>query len=1091
MTKYFDEVCQDLAKVLPKHISLEKAKEASFVGYTGSTNIRYIKDLVYYILKLKSGIITQSVIDELINAFATPKEPVVTGVILARLLRDSIAEFDYNLLTEDNLLKIIKAAGKSKNVAGNIMAVADLKDWAPEKHHKKLLELHENPNVCLNMFRKLIVNELKCQSHNDKERDNIFDILLSSFENTAVQEGSVYLVERLFDQLGYLMQSNPELITAENIEKLVAQPGNFDFIKNTLITPKNYREIKMNLFGRNVTVAGLANPKNNENELGVFDFLQNRGFSKIISLHEEPTDPYLVKYYTGEDNSGREIIDKRMSDWSAPNTDDFLELLRYIRNSNDNSIALFCGEGFGRTGTFHAGLALYELMERKYNENKDCFNDFNPEKIMSFIPYKENDSRVLMTSNVYEAIRKVRMDDGSSPKFRNAAETPGQYYSLMQLEKELARRFSAKNRREKLGDKSVELDILAEDLGKPLNAKLSKVMSEQELDELFDHFRNDRFAAIENTRTANKDEFRIMIDALAKKAKLAGDFNVLDKLEKQGANLNNITDVNPEELNQVIEVLSQNNSDSFSLEYADSYLKKVKNYCTYEVYNYMVANIMRQLSTSDTYKFKDELIGMLFEHEHLHNNNPNPSLSHKISDHNRYRYVWNQVRNFFLDDNSNNNASFLKFKASVEVYFPNPHENELCQIIDDVAFHHLITGSTYNSISIPGRMLAADAVSDECKKNIKNILPNTDNFINLLRDEARFTNPSTSAMEVDESKINDLLCAYKIILTSETYTHFINKVLSRIETTEIVNCKLEIIRALIKAGANPNKLIYQGFDHHGIIPDSNEILQAGNKGYIDSVVDRTPTVLPGYSYPGEDMLNPAIILIDKQGMNEEPEIEGLFLPDNKLIFALRADGILAIGAKPKYSMAEKIQELMPSYEHMPGDYYGGHPTLTKSFNDPNKSVSPVYAGWLTLREVDGNRFIEAPLESGRFNNQHLTPEQRKVVELKIASQLMSALGENLPVRFNNGDYRNTREYFHKDIPYPEELYNEITFEDICKADPKEASNIISNIIKMGQQYVAREMQKILNETNQSQKEKDSVKNEQSINTSGKTSPHSK
>ncbi|MDX2346307.1 MAG: hypothetical protein QNK11_05510, partial [Legionella sp.] len=127
--------------------------------------------------------------------------------------------------------------------------------------------------------------------------------------------------------------------------------------------PKNYREVDFKIAGKNIKIAGMARPGfESQKPEKVFQFLSKNDYTTIISLQPNEVDKQLA----GKCHPPIEYIEQQVKDFTSPSIEHFEAIYDRIKigDSNPNEkIVIYCGEGFGRTGTVLAALKLKELMQ--------------------------------------------------------------------------------------------------------------------------------------------------------------------------------------------------------------------------------------------------------------------------------------------------------------------------------------------------------------------------------------------------------------------------------------------------------------------------------------------------------------------------------------------------------------------------------------------------------------------------------------------------------------------------------------------------------------------------------------------------------
>jgi hypothetical protein len=204
-----------------------------------------------------------------------------------------------------------------------------------------------------------------------------------------------------------------------------------------------------------------------------------------------------------------------------------------------------------------------------------------------------------------------------------------------------------------------------------------------------------------------------------------------------------------------------------------------------------------------------------------------------------------------------------------------------------------------------------------------------------------------------------------------------------------------------------------------------------------------PSIKPKYSYPGEGCINP--------GYQDITSIQYLLLPQEKRIWALRSDFILATGVKNAYEkeygytgFKDSFSKSLYSFINWNDRY--GHPSLT--LPEGNYDGSAFYAGYICQR--DG--YLQVYLVSGRFERTDLNEQQTRILEAYIAAQFQTVYGEQ-DIVFDYGDsevpsYHTT--FFSGsafDKANPQRRYNSSLIRNILQnipGAPNEDKNILED-----------------------------------------------
>ncbi|KTD13727.1 hypothetical protein Lgra_0862 [Legionella gratiana] len=190
-------------------------------------------------------------------------------------------------------------------------------------------------------------------------------------------------------------------------------------------------------------------------------------------------------------------------------------------------------------------------------------------------------------------------------------------------------------------------------------------------------------------------------------------------------------------------------------------------------------------------------------------------------------------------------------------------------------------------------------------------------------------------------------------------------------------------------------------------------------------------VKPKYSYSNEGSINP--------GYQEITSIHYPLRPQEKRIWALRSDFILATGIKNAYEkeygytgFKDSFSKSLHSFLNWNDRY--GHPSLTLPENDYDGSA--FYAGYVCQR----TGYLQVYLVSGRFERNDLNEEQTHILEAYIAAQFQAVYG-NQEIVFDYGD-SNISSYhaaFFRDGLFeknnPQRRYTQSSIQDILQNIP--------------------------------------------------------
>ncbi|KTC82749.1 hypothetical protein [Legionella cincinnatiensis] len=228
---------------------------------------------------------------------------------------------------------------------------------------------------------------------------------------------------------------------------------------------------------------------------------------------------------------------------------------------------------------------------------------------------------------------------------------------------------------------------------------------------------------------------------------------------------------------------------------------------------------------------------------------------------------------------------------------------------------------------------------------------------------------------------------------------------------------------------NKNSRIYQ----------SSSISEAVKIAHHDSCFEKAqnyiksniPPVNPKYSYSDEGSINP--------GYQEITSIHAPLQPQEKRIWALRSDFILATGVKNAYEKEYGYMGFKDSFSKSVHSFLNwkdryGHPSLTVPEGDYDGSA--FYAGYICQRKG----YLQVYLVSGRFERNDLNEEQTCILEAYIAAQFQAVYG-NQEIVFDYGD-SNIPSYhatFFSDKPFektnPQRRYNQSSIQNILQNIP--------------------------------------------------------
>lgn len=189
------------------------------------------------------------------------------------------------------------------------------------------------------------------------------------------------------------------------------------------------------------------------------------------------------------------------------------------------------------------------------------------------------------------------------------------------------------------------------------------------------------------------------------------------------------------------------------------------------------------------------------------------------------------------------------------------------------------------------------------------------------------------------------------------------------------------------------------------------------KSYILRHVKGVP---PKYTYAEESGVNPAFQRIE--------EVDRYLRPNEKRIFALRSDFVLATGVKNAeqqhgyHGLKETFAESQYAYLNWQDRY--GHPSLAIADNNYDGTV--IYAGFICQRDD----YLEVFLSSGRYNRCDragegilpLTAEQIHIVESYLVFKLQKAYGLQKVVFYDTTPEQDAADsaFFFSNTPFPDD-----------------------------------------------------------------------
>lgn len=230
--------------------------------------------------------------------------------------------------------------------------------------------------------------------------------------------------------------------------KLNNLPGiNSEFALNNGPNVTNYKEIKLKFSGHSIKIGGTAHPDRYSYKAGIGYFLselKKRGFTHLLALDVEKEK--VISEVWCSDDKKREFKLVSVQDLEAPTDIDLQEIASFVKSKakKGENVTIYCGEGWGRTGTVIASLTLRHLLEEALTDKGELESYFrNDNKLNKEIELgsKGRFQKVLITSFVEKAITMIRdidhMNGDSNSTNGASVETKEQVQSLLDLEERI------------------------------------------------------------------------------------------------------------------------------------------------------------------------------------------------------------------------------------------------------------------------------------------------------------------------------------------------------------------------------------------------------------------------------------------------------------------------------------------------------------------------------------------------------------------------------------------------------------------------------------------------------------------------------
>lgn len=227
------------------------------------------------------------------------------------------------------------------------------------------------------------------------------DHLLAPVKGINQQISATYKKARAasFEKLEKVIQSNQTVrSTLDKIKKMkVMQPHHFG---------KHICTIE----GKPVVMAGMAhlvNYNQNRNTVDIINQLHQAGFNSIISFHDQNQSVKNAITASGKQFSFENIF---LADWQPFTMQQFDRFYEAVKRevANNKTVACYCGEGHGRSGTMLASLSLREVLAEKVMKDPQYLYN-NQARLSLPMLGKYTQERVVQVSPaVYEAVARAR-----------------------------------------------------------------------------------------------------------------------------------------------------------------------------------------------------------------------------------------------------------------------------------------------------------------------------------------------------------------------------------------------------------------------------------------------------------------------------------------------------------------------------------------------------------------------------------------------------------------------------------------------------------------------------------------------------------
>lgn len=210
----------------------------------------------------------------------------------------------------------------------------------------------------------------------------------------------------------------------------------------------NFRDISLMIGGNKIMIGGSAQLRGHtmmSDFKGVLSQFKSMGFKHVIAL-DERWKTEVSEAWCSDDNQGGEYKLFNIEDYEAPELKDLMSISNFVKSKaiKGENVTIFCGEGWGRTGTVMASLALRHLMESNLSNQTELNEYVSKENKLTGIfelYWKDGGGSFPITRFVEEAIEMIRTSDEDSRAMKagpfsngHSVETNVQVKVLLELE---------------------------------------------------------------------------------------------------------------------------------------------------------------------------------------------------------------------------------------------------------------------------------------------------------------------------------------------------------------------------------------------------------------------------------------------------------------------------------------------------------------------------------------------------------------------------------------------------------------------------------------------------------------------------------